>query len=113
MRSGAEHPTTNHAGRDVLLMLGGVVIGAAVGLLTAPQSGERTRRHIVRVARDAKEQMVEWCGDVTDKVEDLRGGVTGKFAAAKQCLDKTRRMHLAGVDGLPNPLSRLIHTLRG
>jgi gas vesicle protein len=93
-------------------MLGGAVIGAAVGLLTAPQSGERTRRHIVRKAEDAKGQVTELYGDVTDRVEDLRRGVTGKLAVCKQYLDKTRRTLLAGAPGLPNPLNRLIHTLR-
>ena len=113
MRLVAEHSGTNHAGRGVLLMLGGVVMGTAVGLLTAPQSGERTRRHIVRVARDAKEQMAELYGDVTDKVEDLRRSVTGKLAVGKQFLDETQRTLRAGLPGLPTPLSRLFHTLRG
>jgi|MudIll2142460700_1097286.scaffolds.fasta_scaffold00476_9 gas vesicle protein len=113
MRPVAEHPETTHAGWGLLLMLGGVVMGAAVGLLTAPQSGERTRRHIVRTAEDAKEQVTEVYNDVTEKVEDLRRGVTGKVAVAKQYLDKTTRGLLAGPPRISNPLSRLIHTLRG
>ena len=113
MRLFAERPETTQAGRGVLLMLGGVVVGAAVGLLTAPRSGERTRRHLVRQAEDAKEQVAELYGDVTDKVEDLRRGVTGKLAVGKQFLDETQRTLRAGLPGLPTPLSRLFHTLRG
>jgi YtxH-like protein len=113
MRPVAEHPESNHAGRGVLLMLGGVVMGAAVGLLTAPQSGERTRRQIVRKAEDARVQVAELYDDVTEKVEDLRRGVSGKFAVGKEYIDKTRRELLAGPSGLRNPLSRLINTLRG
>jgi hypothetical protein len=113
MRPVAEYPETTHAGWGLLLMLGGVVMGAAVGLLTAPQSGERTRRHIVRTAEDAKERVTEVYNDVTEKVEDLRRGVTGKIGVAKQYLDTTTRGLFAGPPRISNPLSRLIHTLRG
>jgi YtxH-like protein len=113
MRPVAEYPETYHAGRGVLLMLGGVMMGAAVGLLTAPQSGERTWRQIVRKAEDAKDQVAELYDDVSEKVEDLRRVVWGKFAVGKEYIDKTRRELFAGPSGLKNPLNRLINSLRG
>jgi len=109
----AEHPEMNHAGRGVLLMLGGVVMGATVGLLTAPQSGERTRRQIVRKAEDARDQVAELYDDVTEKVEELQRGMTGIFAVGKEYIDKARGELLAPSPGFKNPLSRLINTLRG
>jgi hypothetical protein len=113
MRPGAGNPDTIHAGLGMLLMLGGVVIGAAVGLLTAPQSGKRTRRQIVHKAEDARDQVAELYDDVTEKVEDLRRGVTGKLAVGKTYIDKTKRGLVAAAPGLPNPLSRLISTRSG
>ena len=38
----------------------GAILGASVALLTAPQSGKRTRRQIVRVVNDAKRQASDW-----------------------------------------------------
>jgi YtxH-like protein len=113
MRQGAEHPETNHAGRGVLLMLGGVVMGAAVGLLTAPQSGERTRRQIVRKAEDVKDQATELYGNVAESVEGLRRGVRRNFEAGKKYIDKTRQGLVIRPRGLRQPVSRLIDTLRG
>ena len=33
----------------------GAIVGASIALLTAPQSGKRTRRQIVRVVSDARD----------------------------------------------------------
>jgi hypothetical protein len=113
MRPFAERPETTHAGRGVLLMLGGVVVGAAVGLLTAPQSGERTRRRLVRRAEEAKAQMADLYDDVTDKVDALRRGVAATCAVGQTYLAHTRRELLGGPPRRQNPFSRLVHRLRG
>ena len=113
MRHVAEQTEMNHAGRGVLFLLGGVVLGAAVGLLTAPRSGERTRRQLVRAAEDVTEQAAAVYDDVTEKLEDLRRGVTQKFEAGKKYLDAKRPGLLHRPPGLTNPLHRLITALRG
>ena len=113
MRHIAEHPEMNHAGRGVLFLLGGVVMGAAVGLLTAPRSGERTRRQLLRTAEDAKDQAAEVFDNVTEKLEDLRNGVTQKFEAGKRYLETKRPGLLGRPPGLTSPLQRLINALRG
>jgi len=113
MRHAAEHREMNPVGRGGLLLLGGVLMGAVVGLLTAPRSGERTRRQLVRRAEDVRDRAAEAYDDVTRKLEGLRKGVTQTFEAGKKYLDTQRPRLLARSPGLTNPLNRLIHALRG
>jgi gas vesicle protein len=54
-----------------LLMLAGGVVGAGLALLLAPQSGERTRKDIVRYARKKKIQAGEAVDDFSETVSDL------------------------------------------
>ncbi len=89
MRSIGQHLGINHGGHGLLFMLGGVVVGAAVGLLTAPQSGERTRRQLRRKTEDIKEQTASLCSKLVDTVEDLRRGVARQIDAGKQYLGGT------------------------
>ena len=52
----------------------GAVLGAGVALLTAPESGTKTRKRIRRVAGELKDnagdQLEEFADDVRSKVED-------------------------------------------
>jgi gas vesicle protein len=61
----------------------GAVIGAGIALLTAPQSGRRTRRRIRRVAGNLKESAGDrWedlAQDVKGKVDDAIRGARTKF----------------------------------
>ena len=56
-------------------LLVGAVIGAGVALLTAPESGRRTRRKIKRAAGDIR-------ATTTDRLEDLADDVTGRVDEA-------------------------------
>ncbi len=47
----------------------GALIGAGVALLLAPQSGQRTRRHIVRVAEDLTESAREGIGEASEEAK--------------------------------------------
>ncbi len=51
-------------------LLGGIA-GAAVALLTAPASGQRTRRAIRRKAEDAADYMLDAGKDLVDDCEEL------------------------------------------
>jgi len=55
----------------------GAVIGAGVALLTAPETGRRTRRKLARVATDAR-------GSASDRWEDLADDVKGRVDEAVQ-----------------------------
>ena len=70
--------------------LAGGAIGAAVALLLAPQSGQRTRRLIRRKA----ERYVQDAGDdVAEKTRDLY--IWGKRAADGTARRLRRKLHLA------------------
>jgi len=52
----------------------GAVLGAGIALLTAPQSGRRTRKRIRRVAGDVREgasdRLEDFADDVKSRVDD-------------------------------------------
>lgn len=54
-----------------LLMLAGGIIGAGLALLLAPQTGQRTRKDIVRYARKSKIRAGEAVDDLTANISDL------------------------------------------
>jgi gas vesicle protein len=56
-------------------LLLGVVVGASLALLTAPQSGRKTRRRLVRAVSSARDQAADRWGDLTDEVQQaVRAG---------------------------------------
>ena len=78
----------DHEGQ-VFNFLTGLVLGAFIGagaaLLTAPQSGRRTRRKIKKVAsgvRDtASDRWEDLAEDVKDRVDDALKGARDRFPA--------------------------------
>lgn len=80
--------------------LAGALIGAAVAILYAPQSGERTRREISRKAKRLREDMSERLEDVRDEVtdrskqlksaaHDLADNVKGEVRDGRRAIRKT------------------------
>lgn len=62
-------------------LLAGTLIGGAIGLLFAPDSGVNTRRKIVEGANEAKDKLKE-------SAQDLKGRVVEATTENKQSLDK-------------------------
>ena len=56
--------------KDLVFLLGGAALGAAVALLLAPESGEKTRRRIKRFYEDGKERVKDTYEHARDEVED-------------------------------------------
>jgi gas vesicle protein len=54
-----------------LLMLAGGIVGAGLALLLAPQSGQRTRKDILRYAKKKKIRAGEAVDDLSATVSDL------------------------------------------
>ena len=61
------------AGGFALGLLTGAMIGLAVGLLYAPQSGEETRRMLREKADDAKEKAANVISKVKESAVSFRG----------------------------------------
>ncbi len=115
-------------GSGVKWFLLGALIGAAAGLLFAPQEGERTRRDIARRAkrlrddaeerwedvkdevtdrgRRVKESVEEWADDVRDEVRAGRRAIERKAASARDDLERrladarARRQATVAADGV-------------
>jgi gas vesicle protein len=58
-------------GKNALLLLGGVLTGAAIAMLYAPQSGKRTRRDLSLFARRTDRKTRRMIGDFSDAVSDM------------------------------------------
>jgi gas vesicle protein len=53
-----------------VLLAGGAVIGAGIGLLFAPQAGADTRRGVGRYAKKAQVQAARWSRTVQSSMKD-------------------------------------------
>jgi gas vesicle protein len=53
------------------LVAGGVVVGAGIGLLFAPQTGAETRRDVGRYAKKAQLQATRWSRAVQSGVKEV------------------------------------------
>ena len=58
-------------GENMIWFLVGASVGAAVALLYAPQSGDRTRRLIVRKLSDGRDALADSGADLVDKGREL------------------------------------------
>ncbi len=81
-------------------VLGGVV-GAAVALLLAPQSGRETRQRIRNFTDDVKDRAKEYAGGMREKVtssyvrgkdflEDKKSAITKAVEAGKEAYEKEK-----------------------
>jgi gas vesicle protein len=55
----------------VLSFLAGAVVGGCIALLLAPQSGERTRRQLKRMAEDVKEKTEDYYDEMKDRAAEM------------------------------------------
>ena len=65
------------ADKIILGVLGGVAVGALMGVLFAPEKGDKTRKKIMEKSND-------YADELKDKLDSLLGTVTSKY-------DKIRR----------------------
>lgn len=112
MKNGNTSTSTDHGIGEVFLFAAGAVIGAAVALLFAPQTGVRTRRQIVRTYEDVRDQATELCEDVADRVESLRRGAARQIDAGRDFVAEKRDDVLAALSDLEKSASALTEKFR-
>src|SRR6202167_4969295 len=61
----------NNAGSKVSYFLVGMGIGALVGILFAPKSGEETRQYLTQKAEEGKEYAQRKARELRDRADDL------------------------------------------
>jgi len=68
---------------------GGAVLGAAVALLLAPESGERTRHRLVRQAERSKQTFLESSQDLFERGREIAEDAAAMFERGRQIAEKT------------------------
>jgi gas vesicle protein len=61
----------NNYGENMVWLFVGATLGAAVALLYAPQSGDRTRRLVVRKLSDSRDALTDSGAELVDKGREL------------------------------------------
>ena len=70
------------SGKVVLALLAGIGIGAALGILFAPDKGEETRQRLADSTDDLQD-------DLEQRFDDFIDGLKEKFSAVKDEAEKT------------------------
>lgn len=80
----------NNSGNTLLAIIAGSAIGAALGILYAPEKGEITRKRIVDQAAATRDNLAESAIDIKDRMAT-------KLSAEKETLDARMESLVADV----------------
>jgi gas vesicle protein len=87
------------AGTVILAFVLGAITGAAVALLTAPATGEETRRRIGEKARDSADQARKMADQGRDIWNRQRDTITNAFERGRDAYNQARGAQPSGAPG--------------
>ncbi|GFO69108.1 general stress protein [Geomonas limicola] len=96
----SEREESSSAMVGALMLVVGGLIGAGVALLYAPQSGDKTRKDVARMAKKARrktQNAMDAVEDFTEQVTDMAEAVGER---ASEILDKGKDMAYSAKKGL-------------
>ena len=79
-------------------LFAGAIVGSAIGLLYAPQSGARTTKNIKKLARKTVDRLDDLQGDIRDQVSNW---VNDMAEVVKDAVDQGKKL---GAEGYENVL---------
>ncbi|BCG46063.1 hypothetical protein GEOBRER4_n0844 [Citrifermentans bremense] len=71
---------------DVMMLVGGGVVGAGLGLMFAPHSGAKSRKKIVRMGKMMSNKSDRMMRDLSDRVSDLADTMQGMSGKATRLM---------------------------
>jgi gas vesicle protein len=109
--------TENEKLNGVGLFVVGGLVGAALALILAPQSGKKTRRDIVRLGKRAKLEseriQLEMSHAINDLVDDVSQKVEDGLERGREWTDRTTQGVLtalnAGKDYIQKEIEKVLH----
>ena len=87
------------AGKIVAAVLAGVAVGAALGILFAPEKGSEVRRRIAKKSKDYADELGE-------KAHEFMDGITEKFESVKEDAMRMTENGKKKVEQVGNSLSQ-------
>lgn len=66
-----------NSGNTILALIAGTAIGVGVGMLLAPEEGEKTRKKIKKSIDRTHEDIKKKVGEISDTIKDKAGHVKG------------------------------------
>ena len=109
--------TENEKLNGVGLFLAGGLVGAALALILAPQSGKKTRRDIVRLGKRAKLEsekiQLEMSHAINDLVDDVSERVQDGLERGREWTDRTTQGVLSalntGKEYIQKEIDKVLH----